>query len=137
MKKLLKSFMSIVIALVACYYLPLCSFASFDIYNSNYIGVYNNLSNQLSYVEINKSGYCNVSIVYSTLEKQFLTATKGSGYITNKKFRAEFSSYIIKSSSGTTIKVVKNETYLVGTVDYESKYIDIIMDGGIIYELTR
>ncbi|GAB5081831.1 hypothetical protein Osc1_10040 [Hominimerdicola sp. 21CYCFAH17_S] len=132
----MKKFFSLIIVVCIGYICPITSYASFDIPNKYYLGIYDNLSNQLSYIDINNSGYCNVSIVYSPLEKQFLTATRGAGYINNKRFYAEFSSYIIKKSNGSTVRVVNQETYFSGTVDLEDDYIDVIV-GGIIYERER
>lgn len=100
------------------------SFCSFDIRNDNYNGSYVNPANYRSYISAQKSG-CNISVVYSELEKQYLTASRGAGYISNKRFYADFGYYIITKSDGTIVKKVNQETYFSGTVSSESgrKYI--------------
>lgn len=136
LKRAMKSLGVIMIALIACYYYPLCCYAEFDIRNDRYIGYYGNLTTSGSFINLSKSnnGTCTVSIVYSDLENKFITATGHEGYISNKYFYAEFPSFIIKTLDGTTITRCNYETQLSGTVSQEyNEYIDI-ETGGIVYE---
>lgn len=134
-KKTLVSCFTALVAVLVGYVYPISCSAAFDIKNDNYLGCYNHLTKQISFIDIKEAGYCNVMVVYSPLEHQYLSATRGAGYINNRFFRAEFSSFVIKDSSGNTIRTVDHETYFSGTVDYndDDGYIDIII-GGIIYE---
>lgn len=122
--KLFKSLTAIALTLCVGYFAPLSAFASFDIRNDDYNGVYVNPAKSNSYISAQESG-CSISIVYSDLENQFLTSSNGAGYISNRRFYAEFSYYIITKSDGTIVKRVNQETYLSGTVSVDSnrKYI--------------
>lgn len=138
LKSAIKSFFTVMVALIACYYYPLCCYASFEINNDHYVGYYGNLTNSGSFINLSKSndGTCTVSIVYSELENKFITATGHEGSISNKYFNAEFPSFIIKTANGTTVRRCNYETQLSGTVSQEyDDYVDIIV-GGIIYEKT-
>lgn len=138
LKSAMKSFFTVMVALITCYYYPLCCYAKFDINNDHYVGFYGNLTNPGSFINLSESnnGTCTVSIVYSELENKFITATGHEGYIEDDYFYAEFPSFIIKKANGTTVRRCNYETQLSGTVSQKyDDYVDITV-GGIVYEKT-
>ncbi|RGG21901.1 hypothetical protein [Ruminococcus bicirculans (ex Wegman et al. 2014)] len=122
--KTLKSATAILLASCIGYFTPLSAFASFDIRNDNYNGKYKNLANSKSYISAEASG-CSVNVVYSDLQNTYVTAKNGEGYISNKRFYAEFGSYSITKVDGTVVRNYNSETYFSGSVSTETgeKYI--------------
>lgn len=124
MKKIMQSIVSVILALCVGYFLPITSFASFDIKNTNYIGVYKNPANSKSYISALESG-CNVTAVYSDERSTYVTAKNAAGYFSYKRFYAEFSSYYITKSDGSGARKQSAQICFSGTVSMETgeKYI--------------
>ncbi len=81
-------------------------------------------ANSKSYISAEVSG-CSVNVVYSDLQNTYVTAKNGEGYISNKRFYAEFGSYSITKVDGTVVRNYNSETYFSGSVSTETgeKYI--------------
>lgn len=130
----MKKIISLLVGLSCCLSICCSNISAFDILNQNYAGTYYMVGVFNSWINV-RTGGCDVHIVYDRLENTYISATGGSGYLDNRDFLTTYSAYMVVDHDGNKIRNVYEPTSVQGsvTVDNNSKYIDINIDG-MIYE---
>lgn len=130
----MKKIVALIISLSCCLSILGLNISAFDILNTNYAGTYYMVGVFNSWITV-RTGGCDVHIVYDRLENTYISATGGSGYLNDNYFLSSYNAYMVVDQSGNKIRNLYEPTSIQGsvTVDKNSKYIDINIDG-MIYE---
>ncbi len=119
MKKIISLFLATVVAAV----LPFTCSAEYS-HNSAYDGIYWNVTNDVSYIEIQPKK-CYAMVVFSDVENTYIKASTNVFNIDTKKFNASFTGFVIVNKSGNYVSRSPADTYLSGTVERTNSSITI------------